>query len=107
MAKINKNLFGDIAAVIAANMEDESEAIKGYQELLTRLENIASSEYLFKIYDNVAGKEVDSPTAVADKRLMKLTITSIKEYIGEEIKHLKGLSLLYEAMTGIKSDTKH
>lgn len=107
MAKINKNLFGDLAAQIAKNMEDESEAIKEYQGLLARLESIASSEYLFKVYDRVTDKEVDSPTAAADRRLVKLTITSVKEYIGEEMKHLKGLSLLYEAMTGIKSDTKH
>lgn len=34
MAKIDKNTFAQIAQELAKNMEDESEAIKSYQELL-------------------------------------------------------------------------
>lgn len=106
MAKINKDLFGGLARAIAENLEAESEAIKKYQELLTQIQSTTNSDYLFKVYDRVADKEVDSPTAAADKKLFKLTCETIKEYIAEEMKHLKGLQLLYETMTGIQAETK-
>ena len=106
MAKINKNLFSDVARDIAENFEAESEAIKKYQELRAKIQSVCSSDYLFKVYDRAVDKEVDSPTAKADRKLFKLISDTIEEYIAEEMKHLKGLQLLYETMTGISAETK-
>lgn len=104
MAKINKDMFSHIAVGIQDGIEDEGEALKKYQELLNQINSCMSSDYLFKVYDRVADKEVDSPTAAADKKMCKLLAEKIKEYMAEEMKHLKGLTLLYETITGIKAE---
>ena len=106
MAKINKDLFAHIAVGLQDGIENEGEALKKYQELLNQINSCMNSDYLFKIYDRVADKEVDSPTAAADKKMCKLLADKIKEYMSEEMKHLKGLTSLYEAITGIIAEEK-
>lgn len=104
MAKINKTLFDHIAVLVQDGIEDEGEAIKKYQELLNAINGICNSDYMFKVYDRVSDKEVDSPTAAADKKMCKLLKEKVEEYITEELKHLKGLTTLYEAITGLKAE---
>ena len=107
MVKINTNLFSDVARDVAVNLEAESEAIKKYQELRAKIQSICSSDYLFQVYDKSLDKYVDSLTAKADRKLLKLISDTIEKYIAEEMKHLKGLQLLYETMTGISAETKY
>lgn len=104
MSKINKAIFDHIAVKLQEGVEDEGEALKKYQEMLNEVKSIVNSDYLFKVYDRVSDKEVDSPTAVADKKMCKLLIEKIEMYMSEEIKHAKGLITLYEAITGLKSE---
>lgn len=104
MAKINKAIFDHVAVLIQDGIEDEGEAIKKYQELLNAVNGICNSDYLFKVYDRASDKEIDSPTAAADKKMCKLLVEKIEEYIKEELKHLKGLTTLYEAITGLKAE---
>ena len=104
MTKINKDLFAHIAVGLQDGIEDEGEALKKYQELLNQINSCLNSDYLFKVYDRVTDKEVDSPTAAADKKMCKLLAEKIKEYMSEEMKHLKGLMALYESITGIKTE---
>lgn len=107
MAKINKTLFGEVAVSLQSLIEDEAEAIKGYQEKLNQINNLSNAHYLFMVYDDEKKIDVQSPTAVQDKKMCKLIADTYKHYIAEEIKHLKGLQSLYEVITGIKSDVKY
>lgn len=104
MSNINKNLFGEVATYIQKNMENEADAIKEYQEMLNVVTNMCNHEYIFEVYDQGTNTTSPSPTAAADKKLLKLTIEQIKDIIAEELKHQHILSVLYEAMTGIKAE---
>lgn len=101
MAKINKDLFGDIAHDLQKNMEDEAEAIKSYQELLNILGNMLKHEYIFTVYDNGTQTSGPSPTARADKKMIELIIDNVKNIIGDELDHQKKLTVLYSAVTGL------
>lgn len=104
MSKINKNLFGEVATYLQRNMEKEAEAIKEYQEMLNSVTNMQNHHYIFEVYDQGTNTSSPSPTANADKKLLKLTIEQLKEIIAEELKHQHILSVLYETMTGIKAE---
>lgn len=106
MAKINKDLFGEIAVQLQIAIEDEGEALKKYQAFLNIVQNNLKYDYIFKVFNPDTQKDEDSSTAKADKKMMKLICETIKEYMAEEMKHLKGLMTLYEAITGIKAETK-
>lgn len=106
MSKINKDLFGEVAVYIQKNMEKEADAIKEYQEMLNVVTNMCKHEYIFEVYDRCTDTSSPSPTAVADKKLLKFTIEQIKDIIAEELKHQHILGVLYETMTGIKAENK-
>lgn len=104
MSKINKNLFGDVALELQRNIEAEGEALEKYQTMLNHITDICSSGYLFKKWNPETNMDEPSPTAKADEKMFKLIAETIKKYMAEEMKHLKGLQVLYEAITGIKAE---
>lgn len=105
MAKIDKNTFAQIAQELAKNMEDESEAIKSYQELLTHIDAMKDWKDLYKRWNEEKNAWEDKPTAAADKKMFEAIAKNIKEYVAEELKHLKGLQIMYEAITGLKAES--
>lgn len=104
MAKLDKNKLGMIASWLQENLEDEAEAISGYQKMLNNLNEFLSAGYLFTTWNPETQKDEPTPTAAADKKFIKLCIEKTKEYIAEELKHQKGLQVLYEVCTGITAD---
>ena len=104
MAKLNKELFGEMCVYLQSAIEDEGEALKEYQEFLNVITRQCNSDYIFKVYDRATDTEKDSPTASADKKMFKVVIEAIKSYMADEMRHLKGLTTLYETITGIKGD---
>lgn len=107
MAKLDKNKLGMIASWLQENLEDEAEAISGYQEMLNKLNELISSGYLFEKWNQEKQAYEPTPTANADKKFIKFCIEKTKEYIAEELKHQKGLQALYEVCTGISADKEH
>ena len=105
MAKIDKNTFAQIAQELAKNMEDESEAIKSYQELLTHIDAMKDWKDLYQRWNEEKNTWEDKPTATADKKMFEAIAKNIKEYVAEELKHLKGLQIMYEAITGLKAES--
>lgn len=105
MAKIDKNSFAQIAQELAKNMEDESEAIKSYQELLTHINAMKDWKDLYQRWNEEKNAWEDKPTAAADKKMFEVIAKNIKEYVAEELKHLKGLQIMYEAITGLKAES--
>lgn len=104
MAKVNKDLFCDIALYIQKSQEKEVELITEYQELFNRVKQIMNTDFLFTVYDNVTGNNKPTPTAVADKKMLKLLLEQVQSIIGAELKHQKMMNMLYEAITGFKSE---
>lgn len=105
MAKIDKEIFSHIAEMLADNIEAEGEAIKKYQEMLNIANEQRGWNALFQYYDETKQSMVDKPNAAADRKMYDLIIKTIKDYISEEMRHLKGLHSLYEVVTGIKTET--
>ena len=73
--------------------------------MLNHITDIVNAEYLFKKWNPETNMDQPSPTAKADEKMFKLIADTIKKYMAEEMKHLKGLQVLYEAITGIKAET--
>ena len=105
MSKINKNLFGDVALELQMNIEAEGEALQKYQGMLNHITEVCNSGYLFRRWNPEKNIEEPTPTAKADEKMFKLIADTIKKYMAEEMKHLKGLQVLYRAITGIKAET--
>lgn len=105
MAKLNREMFGHLAESVQKNLKDEAEAIENYQQMMNEVNNICSSEWMFKrtIYENGQDRVEPTPTATADKKMLKVICEQLKEIIGDEMNHIKRLNILYETMTGIKA----
>ena len=105
MAKLNREMFGHLAESVQKNIKDEAEAIESYQQMMNEINSICSSEWMFKrtIYENGQDHVEPTPTATADKKMLKVTCDQLKEIIADEMNHIKRLNVLYETMTGIKA----
>lgn len=105
MSKINKDLFGLTAVMVQDAIKEEGEALKKYQDMLNCTVRTSQDRYLFQCCAP-DGSSIDTPTAAADRKMFTLIIKTIKDYMSEEMKHLKGLTSLYEVLTGIKPEEK-
>lgn len=104
MSKINKAKFENVAIYLQENIKDESDAIKNYQEFYNIVRRMENDPYMYQTYDSNTDSYLDTPTKDADKKLCKIMMKTIEEYIQEEMKHLDGLNKLYKIVTGFKAE---
>jgi len=90
VAKIDKSIFKYCASELQRNMMKEADAIMSYQELINMLNNYYVGE-------------MDETNRMKFEKARDKIISTIKEFIEDELNHQETLSKLYTFVTGIKA----